>query len=101
MAVIKSTSKPIALPVAVSMYSCGGYVVSLPTVKTPGVIRSLGAATAGVAGLAGGPVTVVVLVPHAASRRDRTTRHPTSSMPSEVRRPRVLRKTDTMTNDLL
>src|SRR3989442_2572081 len=94
MAVIRSTSKPAALLVAVSVYSCGGYVVSLPTVKTPGVIRSLGGASVGVAGLGVGLVTVVVLLPHAASSRDRITRLPTSSMPNEARRSRVLGKAD-------
>src|SRR5258707_13014727 len=62
MAVIRSTSKPAALPVLVSMYSCGGYVVSVPTVNVPGVIRSVGAVTVGVDLLGVGTVVVPVVV---------------------------------------
>src|SRR5579863_5743368 len=54
IAVIKSMSKPAGLLVVVSMYSCGGYVVSLPTVSVPGTNKSLGGVTVGVAGLAVG-----------------------------------------------
>src|SRR6266699_4608018 len=84
MAVIRSTSKPAALLVAVSMYSCGGYVVSLPTVKVPGVIKSLGGVTVGVLGLGVGTVPVLLVLPQAASNRARTRTTPTSSILTDL-----------------
>src|SRR5216683_4155847 len=93
-AVIKSTSKPTALLVVGSIDSCGGNVVSLPTVNTPGVIRSFGAATVGVAGLGVGLLPVVVLLPHAASKRQSTTMKPITNRPGGVRCPRALKQID-------
>src|SRR6266704_3101789 len=72
MAVMRSTSKPVALLVVVSIYSCGGYVVSLPTVKVPGVIRSLGGVKVGVLGLGVGTAPVLLLLPQVASKMART-----------------------------
>ena len=72
-------------------------MVSLPTVKTPGVIRSVGEVEVEVAGLLVGllPVgdVVVLLLPHAASSRDSTTILPSSKIASEERRPRFLKNT--------
>src|SRR5947199_8021125 len=91
MAVIRSTSKPAGLLVVVSIYSCGGYVVSLPTVKVPGVMRCLGGVTVGVLGLGVGPAPVLLLLPQAASTMARTRKTPTSSILVGTRCPGVLR----------
>src|SRR2546421_9236969 len=91
MAVMRSTSKPVALFVVVSIYSCGGYVVSLPTVKVPGAIRSLGGVTVGVLGLAVGAAPVPLLLPQAASNMARTRKTATSSILTETLRPGVLK----------
>jgi hypothetical protein len=67
------------------MYSCGGYVVSLPTVNVPGVIRSLGAAIVVVAGLGVEPLPVVlVLLPQAGSNIANKINIPTHSIPFEA-----------------
>src|SRR6266516_3268252 len=80
-AVMRSTSKPAALLVAVSIYSCGGYVVSLPTVNTPGTFKS-------------SPEELVPVVddvePQAASSTVSITNTPASSILGDLRRADLL-----------
>src|SRR6266700_1013075 len=63
------------------MYSCGGYVVSLPTVRTPGSFKSFGGVTVGVLGFTVGTLLLPVLVflPQAAKSNASMTTHPRNS----------------------
>src|SRR5437588_8631094 len=102
IAVIRSMSKPAAFFVTGSMYSCGGYVVSLPIVKTPDCSRSLGRAML-VFFRGGEPSLVVVpLLPsQATSSSASITSVAMHRQPIEDRRLRVLRNGEIMKTHLL
>src|SRR5207248_8833076 len=95
-------SKPAAFFVTGSMYSCGGYVVSLPIVKTPDCSRSLGRAI--LVFLVGGePSLIVVPLPlsQATSSSESITSVAIESKRVEDRRLRVLKNGEIMKTNLL